>query len=152
MWIQGVNYSLVSTRVPWTDGTVPRWLMQLSPYPECFQNIQGENGWASKYPLKTKLHSVACSFAFSLQSLHLRQGWECSNCSEVTIWFLNFIYLGTNQHHHCSGTPHWSLSWGHHGRRVHLCNFPPVTQLPPASLWLISLLWSGDLSVFIDVH
>jgi len=29
---------------------------------------------------------------FPLQSLHPRQGWECSNCSEVLTWWFYFIY------------------------------------------------------------
>lgn len=67
-WDTSWNYSLVSTRVPGSDGTEPDWLTGNSPLIQngLCRKIQGENGWASKYSLtKTKLHRERpCSFAF----------------------------------------------------------------------------------------
>ena len=38
----------------------------------------------------TQSHRVV--LLFTLQSLHPRQGWECSNCSEVLTWLFYFLY------------------------------------------------------------
>ncbi len=78
---------------------------------------------------KTTQGLIRVVLLFPLQSLHPRQGWECSNCSEVLTWWFYFIYPLATEHHHYIAMPHWpsprEASWE---VAAILCKLTPVTH------------------------
>lgn len=89
-----------------------------------------------KITQKTKLHRVfAVQFCFSLQSLHPRQGWECSNCSEVLTWLFHFIYpprqpASSEQGHTLLvSLPKCILGYSSHFMQLHTCHSITVNFL-----------------------
>ena len=116
----------------WLDGTRPSCGKTISLSNDTVKKIRRRTVEPQKNPKnKTTPRQSRVVLFFPTQSLHPRQGWECSNCSEVSIWLCYFLYPWVALHHHppqsLIGQPACAR---HHGRSVAiLCKLTPVNHL-----------------------